>query len=193
MAALPLAAETAVRKASWGMTQEQVMTSEESKPASVREIGGETAIRYDSVQFGGLPCRLIYFFSDGKLARAKFLFAAQHGDFNEFIADYHAVEPLLREKYGKPGTERVVWDNPLFQTESQSYLERDRSIPSEIIPSDKFAGLEIALGHLKLYTQWTAQETTIVHALTGENHRITHQIELRPAAAGPGRPTVIRQ
>jgi len=28
----------------------------------------------DSVQFGGLSCRLIYFFSDGKLARAKFLF-----------------------------------------------------------------------------------------------------------------------
>ena len=80
-------------------------------------------------------------------------------------------------------TNAWVWDNPAFQTESQSYLDRDRSIPSEIIPSDKFAGLEIAFGHLKLYTQWTAQGTTILHALTGENHRITHQIEWRPAAA----------
>jgi len=97
------------------------------EPASVREIGGETAVSYDSVQLGGLCCT--------------------------------------------------------FQTESQSYLERDRSIPSEIIPSDKFSGLEIAFGHLKLYTQWTAQGTTILHALTGENHRITHQIEWRPAAA----------
>jgi hypothetical protein len=75
-----------------------------------------------------------------------------------------------------------VWENPGFQTESQSYLERDRSIPSEILPSDKFAGLEIALGHLKLYTRWTAQGTTILHALTGESHRITHQIELQRAA-----------
>jgi hypothetical protein len=35
---------------------------------------------------------------------------------------------------------------------------------------------------LKLYTQWTAQGTTILHALTGEDYHITHQIELRPAA-----------
>jgi len=183
-----LSAQTAVRKAAWGMTPAQVIATEEGKPASVREVGGETAITYDSLQFGGLPCRLVYFFSDGKLARAKFLFAAQHGDLNEFISDYHAVELPLLEKHGKPGTERVVWDNPAFQTESQSYLERDRSIPSEIVPSDKFAGLEIAFGHLKLYTQWIVQETAILHALTGDNHRITHQIEWRPGAAGSENP-----
>lgn len=99
------------------------------------------------MQFGGLSCRLIYFFSDGKLARAKFLFNPQRGELNE-SPTITPVEPLLLEKYGKPGTERVVWDNPAFQTESHSYLERDRSIRSEIMPSDKFAGLEIALESL---------------------------------------------
>lgn len=181
-AAGALCGQTALRKADWGMTQAEVMASEAGKPASVREIGGETAMNYDS-EFGGIACRVIYFFSKGKLTRAKLLFAAEHEDLNLFITDYHAVEPALREKYGKPAEERAVWDHPAFQTESQSYLERDRSIPAEIMPSDKFAGLEIALGHLKLYTQWTTQATTILHALTGEDHRMTHQIELRSAAA----------
>jgi hypothetical protein len=38
-------------------------------------------------------------------------------------------------------------------------------------------GLEVAQGHLKLYTQWRGDRTKILHALTGENERIIHQIE----------------
>jgi hypothetical protein len=78
----------------------------------------------------------------------------------------------------------VVWENPAFQNESQSYLERDRATPSEIFPSDKFAGMEIAVGHLKIYTQWTVAGTTVLHALSGGDHRIVHQIEIRPSASG---------
>jgi hypothetical protein len=54
-----LSAQTGVRKAAWGMTQAQVMASEEGKPASLLEASGETAISYDSVPFGGLSWRLI--------------------------------------------------------------------------------------------------------------------------------------
>ena len=77
-----LSAQTAVRKAALGNDAGAGDGFGGGEPASVREIGGETAVSYDSVQLGGLCCT--------------------------------------------------------FQTESQSYLERDRSIPSEIIPSDKF-------------------------------------------------------
>jgi hypothetical protein len=35
------------------------------------------------------------------------------------------------------------------------------------------------MGYLRLYTQRRSAHTKIVHTLTGENHRITHQIEYR--------------
>jgi hypothetical protein len=87
------------------MTQVQVMASE-GKPGGVRVVNGQASLDYDSM-FAGLHYRLIYFFSDGKLARAKFLFDGAHDDLNPFIADYHTVGPALREKYGKPADERV--------------------------------------------------------------------------------------
>jgi hypothetical protein len=168
------------RKANWGMTQDQVIAAESKPPASVSIAGGVTALRYDSMKFAGVPAGVLYFLENGKLTRAKYLFDARHNDLNEFIADYKLVEPELREHFGKPAAERVVWDNPAYQNESKEYLERDRSTPSEIFVSDRFAGAEISLGHLKLYTQWTLARSTVLHALTGENAQMIHQIEFRP-------------
>jgi hypothetical protein len=41
-------------------------------------------------------------------------------------------------------------------------------------------GLAVSLGHLKLVTERAGGRTSVVHALTGADRRITHQIELRP-------------
>ncbi|HXP87272.1 MAG TPA: hypothetical protein VN841_21245 [Bryobacteraceae bacterium] len=53
------------------MSQAQVMAAESTKPREVRERNAETIIEYDSVKLGGLDCRLMYRFADGKLQRAK--------------------------------------------------------------------------------------------------------------------------
>ena len=167
------------RKATWGMTQAQVMETEPDRPAEVRQENGETILKYESVKTAELTGRLIYIFANGKLVRAKYVSNAEHTELNDFIVDFHTAEPLLMEKYGKPVAERAVWDNDLYQQERLPYLDQDRALPSDILPSDQHAGLSISLGYLRLYTQRSSAHTKVVHSLTGENFRIVHQIEYR--------------
>jgi hypothetical protein len=162
------------RKATWGMTQAQVMATELNRPTEVRQDNGEVVVKYDTS-----PGRLIYIFADDKLVRAKYISDAKHTELNDFITDFRDIEPILQEKYGKPATERAVWDNDLYQQERLPYLDQDRARPSDILPSDQHAGLSVSLGYLRLYTQRANARTRVVHALTGENYRILHQIEYR--------------
>ena len=178
--AYPVSAQD-FREATWGMTQAQVMATEPDRPAEVRQENGETIVKYDPVKTAEFSARLIYIFADGKLVRAKYVSNAEHSELNDFIVDFRAVEPLLMEKYGKPVAERAVWDNDLYQQERLPYLDQDRALPSDILPSDQHAGLSISLGYLRLYTQRSSAHTKIVHSLTGENSRIVHQIEYRSA------------
>ena len=165
------------RNANWGMNRAQVLATEASQPAETRESSGEWIVRYDSIQLGGLPCRLVYIFANDRLVRAKYVFDPEHSDPNEFIRDFRTIEPGLRDKYGKPVSERAFWSDDLYQDEPKSYLEQDRASSVDILPSDRFVGLSIAQGFLKLYRQWRGDRTKISHGLTGENDHITHQIE----------------
>ena len=169
------------RQVTWGMNQTQVRAAESGKPSDVHANAGEVIVTYDSIKLAGLTSRLIYIFANDKLVRAKYLFDAKHGDPDDFIADFKIVEPVLREKYGKPVSERAFWQDDDHQTERQAYLEQDRATPADILPSDAFIGMTLAAGHLKLYTQWETDRTKVLHGLTGENNRITHQIEYRGA------------
>jgi hypothetical protein len=162
------------------MTKAQVMAAEPDQPSEVRETNTETVLQYDSVRLDAQSGRLLYFFTQDRLRRARYVFNAAHEDLNSFIGDFKAIEPVLTEKYGRPEYSRALWDSPAYQYESKSYLDSDRATPAEIFPSDKFVGMEVALGHLKLYTQWKSGRTRILHALTGENSRVTHQIEYIP-------------
>ncbi len=169
------------RKATWGMTRAQVLATETAQPSETRESTGEIIVRYDSIQMGGLACRVVYIFANDKLVRAKYVFDPEHSDPNDFIRDFRAIEPLLNDKYGKPVSERAFWSDDALQDEPKSYLEQDRASSTDILPSDKFAGPSISAGHLKLYTRWRGDRTKISHGLTGgltgEDSRITHQIE----------------
>ena len=172
-------AATDFRQARWGMTQEQVLATESSRPSEIRRSSGEAIVQYDSVRLAGLDSHAIYIFANDKLVRAKYLFDVEHDNQNDFIADFRTVEPLLREKYGKPANERAIWTDDSTQDEPKSYLDQDRATPANILPSDRLVGYAVSLGHLKLYTQWQAARTKVLHALTGENQQITHQIEYR--------------
>jgi hypothetical protein len=165
------------RKAAWGMTRAQVLATETAKPSEVRESSGEWIVRYDSIRLGELACRVVYIFANDKLVRAKYVFEAEHSDPNDFIGDFRTVESLLHETYGKPISERAFWQDDLYQDEPRSYLEQDRASAADILPSDRFVGVSVSQGHLKLYTQWRADRTKILHGLTGADDHITHQIE----------------
>jgi hypothetical protein len=181
------------RKAVWGMTQAQVKATESIEPAETRQTGDEAVLKYDSPTSAKERARVIYIFAKDNLVRAKYIFDSDHDELNDFIVDYRAAEPRLREKYGKPASERAVWDNDEFQQERLPYLDQDRSLASDILPSDQYAGLSVSLGYLRLYTQWSTGRTRVVHALTGENSRITHQIEYRSIELEPFENQVLRQ
>ena len=166
------------RHVNWGMSQAQVLATETAQPAEVRQTGGETVVKYEPIH-AELSGRLIYIFVDDKLVRAKYISNAEHAEHNDFIADFHAVEPALMEKYGRPAAEHAIWDSDEGQFERLPYLDQDRALASNILPSDQNTGLSVALGNLRLYTQRITPRTQVVHALTGGDSHITHQIEYR--------------
>jgi hypothetical protein len=172
----PAPSQSDFRKANWGMTRAQVLATETAQPREVRESTGEVIMRYDSLELGQ-PSRVVYIFANDKLVRAKYVFDGEHADPNDFIRDFRTIEPLLRAQHGNPVSDRAFWGDDKFQDEPKSYLQQDRAAATDILPSDPLMGLSIAAGHLKLYTGWQENRTKISHGLTGENSRITHQIE----------------
>ena len=75
---------------------------------------------------------------------------------------------------------RVVYifaNDKLVRAKHVFDLEQYRASSADILPSDRFAGLSIAAGYLKLYTRWRGDRTKISHGLTGEDSGITHQVE----------------
>jgi len=159
------------------MTRAQVLATETTQPSEVREGTGEVIMRYDSVELGEQPCRVVYIFANGELVRAKYVFDVEHADPNEFIRDFRTIELLLRAQHGKPVSDRAFWGDDKYQDEPKSYLQQDRAAATDILPSDPLMGLSIAAGNLKLYTRWQDNRSKISHGLTGESSRITHQIE----------------
>jgi hypothetical protein len=181
------------RRVTWGMSQAAVIATERDRPASISQAGGEVVVKYDAVPAPEVGGRLIYIFAGDKLVRAKYVSNAEHTEHNDFIVDFHAVEPFLTERHGKPSSERAIWDNDAFQQERLPYLDQDRALASDILPSDQNAGLSVSLGFLRLYTQRNTVRTKIVHALTGENDHIVHQIEYRSIELEAFENSVIRQ
>jgi hypothetical protein len=172
--------EADFRGAVWGMTRAQVMATEANRPVRVRQSGGEIALQYDASKLGSVNGRPIYIFAKDRLVRAKFLVEEEHSDQNEFIRDFHRLEAVLKEKYGKLKDERAIWEDDSTQDETKNYLDQDRATPSSIWPSDRFVGLAVALGHLRLYTLREDGRTRVLHVLAGADHQITHQVEYRP-------------
>ena len=161
------------------MTKAQVFAAEPNKLVDIREANGEVIVEYDVMQYGDLASRVIYIFAKDKLVRAKYLFEAEHSELNDFIVDFKRIEPLLQAQYGKPSSERAIWEDDATQLEPKSYLDQDRATPSSILASDVNVGLAVSLGHLKLFTLWNSARTRVVHTLSGGNNQIVHQAQYR--------------
>ncbi len=162
-----------VRNVTWGMTEAEVRAAEGQAP--VEATAG--TLRYPSADFSDADGFIVYAFEHGKLVRASYIFTPEHAEPNEFISDFHAVAARLAAKLGKPEQERNLWLDDSLQNERIAYLEQDRALPSDILPSDKQAGLAIALGHLRMTATWNTPRTKIFHTMTGADHKIRHQIE----------------
>lgn len=165
LAVLPLLASVSVaqtldfRNTSWGMNREKVVAAEGASPSQVGEVGSEMVLRYDSVPFAGLNCRVVYIFAKDRLVRTKYVFQQKHNEQNGFLADFAMVEAFLIGVLDRPTEQRVSWRDDTNKTDPQRY------------------GAAVSLGQLLYATQWKRPRTFITHALTGASGTITHEIE----------------
>jgi hypothetical protein len=183
-----LAVQPDVRKASWGMTPDEVRALEPGHPIEERSAG-TLSLRYPNPEFLKSGT-LAYVFANGKLTRVLYIFASEHEDLNEFIADFQAIAKPLLAAHGQPVCDHVVWIDDSLQIERMPYLIQDRKLPSTLLPPDPQMGLALSLGHFQLYTAWDGSRTQILHTMIGSKGkdaegRILHRIEFRHTTAFP--------
>jgi hypothetical protein len=131
--------------------------------AMVKSQAGEPAMSQDDtlayeVSISGLDAYLLYNFAANKLVSAGYMFTETHSNDNAFISDYSTISQLLRQKYGAPDEDDSTWLNDLYRDDPSRY------------------GFAISLGHLVKRTLWDTENTTVTHALHGDNYKITHAV-----------------
>jgi hypothetical protein len=141
------------RKTTWGMSKSQVKATEVGPPDERDDV-----LSY-SIEIAGMRCFLVYIFVEDKLVRAKYRFAAEHSNKNDYIEDYLDLKKTLEKKYGELKEDDVLWKDNLYRKDSS---ER---------------GFAVSLGHLSYYSEWDTENTAILLFLTGENYTIKLGIE----------------
>lgn len=142
------------RKAAWGDSKNQVIAIE-GKPAEVLNGGDVLFYRNTLVNHEVF----VYFtFIQGKLVSGAYFFKEEHTDDNAFIDDYNAIASSLDKKYGKPYTHETTWNNPLFENDKAHW------------------GIAVATGQAHMLEAWSLSDTNIMHALDGDNFKVTHFI-----------------
>jgi len=90
------------RKTNWGMSKEQVKTTEKNEIA----FEDEEEICY-KVKIGENNFLCGYIFLENKLYRSGYLFNETHTNENDYIDDYEKLKAILIDKYGKPKTDKI--------------------------------------------------------------------------------------
>lgn len=137
------------RNTKWGMTKEEVKSAEDAK--LVREQGN-TLLFQD--MFTGMPMYIQYIFPTDRdaLARARYFLGEDHENKNTYIDDYQMVQDQLKEKYGDPHTDTVVWKDKEYKGQKSKY------------------GKALSNGDMNYITQWDAHNTKIREQLWGDSN-----------------------
>jgi len=147
--------ETDFRKASWGMSREQIKALENNLKITMEK---EEYLGYQT-QIAGLDCNLIYFFTNNKLVRGRYFFTEPHSNRNDYILDYTTLKKLLEKKYGEASEDEQIWKNDLYKDDYDQW------------------GFAVCVGHLVYYAKWETDITIIYLSLNGENYEISLMIE----------------
>ena len=110
------------RKTNWGMSKEQVKTTEDKKPV----FEDNTMLSYE-VTISEKDFECAYLFLEDKLYGSGYLFSGEHTNKNLYIDDYEELKEILTKEYGKPKIDKVTWKNDLFKN-----LESSNELISEL-------------------------------------------------------------
>lgn len=149
-----IAEEFSFRKTKWGMSIEEVKSSEPLKIAQEDEnlLGYKTSVI-------GKDVFVVYFFIENQLLRARYVLAESHINKNDYITDYNDFKEILTKKYGKPKRDETLWKNDLYKDDYSSW------------------GSAIGMGHLIYFSTWETPNTEIGNMLTGDNFDISCIVE----------------
>lgn len=108
------------RNTSWGMKRADVIKSENAEPTD----SDKTFIAYSAIEANGLRADLIYNFTNkDQLCQSTYRYIIDHKDPSDTITDYSNLKKQLTEKYGKPKTDALSWNNERFKDDPFKYPE----------------------------------------------------------------------
>lgn len=139
-----------VRKTKWGMNKQQVIYSEDIKPA----MNDKNGLGYE-IKLSGFNTHLFYFFNpDGKLSAAVYNLAENFASENSYLTAYYDLLSKLKEKYGD-GEYDIEWSDDLYKDDKKKW------------------GFAISAEHLKISHRWETDDTKIISEISGKNFEIS--------------------
>jgi hypothetical protein len=135
------------RKANWGMSMEEVKTSEGKEP----ELESENTLDYSTIILG-MQTQIGYTFNNNELIRGGFFFITKPETNNGYIEKYEEIKEELVKVNGKPVIDTEQALDP-YQT---------------FTPEEK--GDAVCNGDLLYATQWDLPNTDIQLVLRGANN-----------------------
>jgi hypothetical protein len=145
------------RRTSWGMSQEEVIGSEE-KIDPVEKT--ENMIKYKT-KISGKNVELLYLFAQNKLIGSLYKLDDNYINSQHFIATYNKFKRALIEKYGQPDKETTNWLNDTYKNDRKKW------------------GLALSLGYTEFAALWKTQKATIECSLREENYYVLCSIEYK--------------
>ena len=141
------------RKITWGMTADEVKTTESGEPHDVSEgIFSYPTTVADKKAF------VIYYEYEGRVLQGAYMFTESYSNRNQYIVDYQEFKEILTSKYGNPKKDKTIWDIDLFRDDLDQW------------------GFAVSLGHLAMQAEWESKTTLIRLTLKGNNYDITHAV-----------------
>jgi hypothetical protein len=145
------------RSTNWGMSQEEVISSEEKlEPVDKTE----NVIKYKT-QILGKNVNLVYLFAQNKLIGSSYRLEDNYLNSQHFINTYNEFKRALMDKYGQPDKETKKWLNPIYKNDRKKW------------------GLALSLGHLEYAVLWKAQNATIECRLRALNYYVLCSVEYK--------------
>jgi len=136
----------------WGMSKEKVIRIE-GRPLHQENSGELASVQYRRTIMDKI-CLVEYVFSQSQLIKVYVYLVEKYADKNRYISDYLKLKDFLTGKFGEPGADKVVWQDPSFKNNNDRW------------------GTALSLGHLEFHSGWKFPETEFLMTLAGGDSEV---------------------
>lgn len=149
------------RKASWGMSKQEVIQSEGKEPfqEGTSNIGSIYASYLFTFRVGETTQEMlaVYYFIHNALYFAKYRILTIHSNQNAYLEDFEIFQNSIEKKYGSAEI-KLNWKDSTFRSEKDLW------------------GTAISFGGLEKTAFWNTETTMILLCLDGDNGEIRFEI-----------------